>query len=134
MDARPSARADPRQRLHRPMPKVSMDARPSARADLSDPSWISYQPRVSMDARPSARADGSPHLFTLTLPEVSMDARPSARADFDVTVERPGPHRLNGCPAERAGGLTVRTYIERTKEVSMDARPSARADLWVTTG
>ena len=60
--------------------------------------------------------------------DVSMDARPSARADFLRFASRWVSERLNGCPAERAGGRTGRTSDCRRRAVSMDARPSARAD------
>ena len=36
---------------------------------------------------------------------------------------------LNGCPAERAGGLLLALVLNYPLLVSMDARPSARADL-----
>ena len=66
--------------------------------------------------------------------DVSMDARPSARADFLRFASRWVSERLNGCPAERAGGRTGRTSDCRRRAVSMDARPSARADAAGTHG
>ena len=60
---------------------------------------------------------------------VSMDARPSARADI-VWAASTVTHssRLNGCPAERAGGRRIPCLCRPLQSVSMDARPSARAD------
>ena len=46
-----------------------------------------------------------------------MDARPSARADLHQPTCRPQEEGLNGCPAERAGGLpTHKSFFSSSLE------------------
>ena len=83
-----------------------------------------------MDARPSARADVVADAnTTVDASSQWMPGRARARADarelIEALIQSAG---LNGCPAERAGGLPPpRSYVLEMA-VSMDARPSARAD------
>ena len=133
-----------------------MDARPSARADSVCLLRCCRGETVSMDARPSARADEQQRLpsrrhkrsqwmpgrargrttwskWTKEAIEASqwMPGRARGRTRNNNTDSEVGGC-LNGCPAERAGGHSVKIWSDGIDPVSMDAWPSARADwrLW----
>ena len=106
MDARPSARADRSRDLQRRERRPRLNGCPAERAG-GRVSWLLASNGLTSQWMPGrARGRTDEQRLGRLRREVSMDARPSARADLSAKYGKMfAGSSLNGCPAERAGGL-----------------------------